>query len=385
MELGYETTPVEHDLAKPIITISVLVDLMGKEHTLSEIVQNAMGQSVTPSRLKDSRDPGFLERLFGDTTIPGPFYTDLQPGESLHYIFRSNTEVILAEEEDPDSEDHTIIRGEAIMPGVVVVTDQRTIFYYIGEDERTNISIKHADLVNIEFNDGMLFTEMNQTTTQRTVETSISLGSSYSSELSDAVAYIADQADIKQDTTGSNFESGNVDSAKSTLIDQLSNVDGIRDQIDIMKVAEKAANGAALGIKRGKVTGVLGLVVFGGIEMYNQIDNKGESRVSVEDLDPEETAEEIAKWQKLGRSSGYDGMELASGALGATISVDKQTSGRKASRVLSNLDIDWDNGQLKDGNQKEAALQIASEAVEAYSTEISWLSDQQKSNNNESS
>jgi len=358
---------------------------MVEKHTLSKIVQNAMGDSVTPSRLKESKSPGLFDRLLGNAKIPGPFHSNLQSDESLHYLFRDSTDVTMPEEEDQHSDEHTVIWGESLVPAVVVVTDHRTIFFYSTKNERKQISLKHVDLVNIEFNDGILLNTMNLTTTQRSVETTISLTSSFSSELSDAVAYIADQAGIEEETTGSTFEDGDVDSARSALMDQLSNIDGIRDQIDISKVADRAATGATIGIKRGQVTGVLGLVVFGGIEIYNQLNQDGDGDFSVDDLDPEETAEDIAKWQKVGKSSEYKGMELASGAIGAAISVDKQTSGREVSRVLSNLDVDWVSKQLEDGNQKNTAIQVASEAVEAYSAEISWLSNQQRSHNDTSS
>lgn len=73
-------------------------------------------------------------------------------------------------------------------------------------------------------------------------------------------------------------------------------------------------------------------------------------------------------------------MELDSGALGAAVSVDKQTSGREVSRVPSNLDFDMVNRQLEAGNEKNAAVELASETVDAYSTELSWLSEQEESN-----
>lgn len=121
------------------------------------------------------------------------------------------------------------------------------------------------------------------------------------------------------------------------------------------------------------------LVVYAGAEIWNQLNESDEPNVSVEDLDPEATAEEIAKWQKVGRHSDYKRTELANGALGAAVSLYKQTSGRDVSRILSDLDIDWVSRQLEDGNQKDTAMQIASEVVNAYSTELSWLFEQQQS------
>lgn len=341
------------------------------------MVQNAMGQSVTPSRLKESRTPGYLDRLLGSSKTPGPFYSELKAGESPHYVFRTGTEFTIPEEQDPYSDEHFVMGDESSLVGVVVITDHRSIFFYGARGEQKQISLKHTDLVDIEFNDGMAIDTLTLSTTEHNVELFIALTSSYSSELSDAVAYIADQANIEEETTGFDFEDGDVDSARSALMDQLSNLGDLPDQIDTWEVAYKATNGAKLGIKRGTVTGLIGLVTFGGIEIYNQLNECDEPDISVEDLDPDETAEEIAKWQEVGRSSDYNGMELASGALGAAISVDKQTSGREISRILSNLDLV--NRQLKGGSKEDTAMQVASEAVEAYSNEIEWLSKQENS------
>lgn len=362
----------------------MLVMAMDEKLTLTEMVQNAMGQSVTPSRLKESRTPGILEKLLGTTEIPGPFYSDLRPGESPHYLFRTDSGIRLSEEEGTHNEGEFGISIGSHTTAVVVITDRRSILFYSVEDERKQISLKHTDLVNVEFNNGILINKMILTTTQVTVETSVSIESSYSSELSDASAYIAEQAGIEEETTGFGFEDGNVDSAGSALRDQLSSIDEVRDQIDISKVVSKATTGARIGIKRGKITGALGLVVYGGIEIWSQLNESDETDLSVEDLDPEETAEEIAKWQEIGRTSEYKGTELANGALGAAISVDKQTSGREVSRILSDLDIDWVSRQLEEGNQKDTAIQVTSEVEEAYSTELSWLFNQQPSDDSSS-
>ena len=365
--------------AKLIITSSLLLTIMEENLTLSEMVQNAMGKSVTPSRLKESRTPGFFDRLLGGSKTPGPFYSELRPGECPHYLFRTGTEFSIPKEQDPFSDEHHVYLGESAIVGVVVITNRRSVFFYGGGGKQNQISLEHAELVDIEFNKGIAINTVNLTTTERTVELMVGFHSSYSSELSDAVAYIADQAGIEEETSGFDFESGNIDSIKRALRDQLSNIDGLRDQINISKVVYNAGTGAKIGIKRGKITGLLGLVSFAGLEIYNQLSESDNPDMSVEDLDPEETAEEILKWQEIGKSSDYKGMELASGALGAAISVDKQTSGREVSRVLSNLDFDLVSRQLEDGNQKNAAMQVASEAVEAYSTEISWLSKQERS------
>jgi hypothetical protein len=195
-----------------------------------------------------------------------------------------------------------------------------------------------------------------------------------------AVKSSGDSKDSDEEIGTSHFGSGNLDSVKSAFMSQLSKIDGLREQIDIGKVALSAGNGAKIGIKRGKITGLLGLVAYGGLEIYTQLNEGAETSPSFEDLDSDETAEDILRWQKMGKSSGYDGMELASGALGAAVSVDKQTSGREVSRVLSNLDFDMVNRQLEAGNEKNAAVELASETVDAYSTELSWLSEQKESN-----
>lgn len=51
----------------------MLVSTVEEQLTLSEMVQKSTGQSVTPSRLKESKDPGVLGRLAGVSTISGAF------------------------------------------------------------------------------------------------------------------------------------------------------------------------------------------------------------------------------------------------------------------------------------------------------------------------
>ena len=349
---------------------------MDEELSLSEMVQNAMGQSVTPSRLKDDVSPGFIKSLLGGAEISGPFYSDLRPGECPHYLFRG-IGLSLPEEDDPHSDEHFVLGSESGTIAVALITDQRTIVYYGGDGERNQISIEHVDIVDIEFGDGMVLNKLSLTSTQYSIKLSQDFGYPYSSELADASAYISDQAGVEQEKTGFDFESGDVDAAKSALADQLSNIDGLKDEIDIGKVTHQAFQGASIGIKRGQITGLLGLVVFGGIEIYNQLNESEAADINTEDIDPEETAEDIVKYQKVGESSKYSGMELATGAIGAALSVDKQTSGREVTRVLSEMDLEWINRQLEAGEDSDSAIQVASEAVDAYATEISWLADQE--------
>lgn len=355
---------------------------MKEQLSLSEMVQNAIGESVTPSRLKKSKEPcSLLESFLFDTTIPGPFHSNLRPGECPHYLFRDGegVQLIIHEEEFPHSDERsTNTKGKIKVRVVVLITDQRSILFYRGENVQKHISLEHNDLINIEFKSGIVNNGIVLETAQRSVEISV-IGSSFDSEVSDANAYISDNSGVESETSGFDFEGDDVDSVKSALNDQLSKLDGLREKIDIWKVVSKAGIGGKLGIKGGKVGLLLGIVTYGGIEIHNQLNESDDPDTSIEDINPDETAEEIAKWQKVGKSSDYDGMMLASSTLGAAISVDKQTSGSEVSRVLSDLDLDMVSRQLEDGKQKDAALQVASEAVEAYSAELSWLIEQAKS------
>jgi hypothetical protein len=356
---------------------------MEEKLSLSEMTQNAISQSVTPSRLTESKTRGFINKLLGAPKVKGPFHSELRPGECPHYLFRDQTNLVLPDEEDPYSDDRPNILGHTSALGVVVITNRRSLFFH---GDQNHISLEHGDLKNIEYDDHRLgMNDMYLTTTDQTVGMHVSKVSSYYSEVPDVVAYIADVADIEEERNEFNFEFGSLDSMKNGLMDQLSKIDGLRNKIDITKVAYEAGTGAKIGLKRGKVTGLLGLVTFGGIEIYDQLSENDESDMSVGDLDHDETAEDIVKWQEVGKYSDYDGMELASGVLGAAISVDKQTSGSEVSRVLSDLDFDMVNKQLEAGNQNGAAMQVASEAVEAYSTELSWISDQKISDDDPSS
>lgn len=68
-------------------------------------------------------------------------------------------------------------------------------------------------------------------------------------------------------------------------------------------------------------------------------------------------------------------MELAAGALGAAIAIDQQTSGRQLTSALGEIDVEWVSNQLLDGNEREAGLQVASDVMTSYSTELGALID----------
>lgn len=344
--------------------------------SVEELVQNAIGDSVTPSQLLDSNTVGFFRRIIGHKGVEGPFTDHLQDGEQPHYVFHSTSTLSIPVEEDTDSDDHITVLGDSyVSPVVAIITDKRSIFVYRSGDTQRVISILHNDLIDAEFTDYKAEKELLLQTTQRKVVFGMWVTDPYSSEVADAAAYIIDQSGFEKDHQEYGFESDDFNDARSALKQQLKGIN-LTDQIDLETVARYAVKGANIGKFRSTYGAGVGFVLGAGYGMWSELSVDDEGRGGIEDIDPEETAEIMLKWQQAGKYADKKSLELASGAFGAAITIDKQTSGREVSSMLAELDIDWVARQLEEGNHKDAGLKVASDAIESYSNEISSLLDE---------
>jgi hypothetical protein len=354
----------------------------GKERDIEAIVSGAMGDSVTPARLLDSNTEGFLRRLLrmlgvgsGEQSVEGPFTEYLNTDEQLHYLFHSTGTLTIPRSENPNVEtDDAIIDTSIISPSVALVTDTRTVYVYGHGDREQVLSIPHEDVLSVDYRDLKLNKGMKIRTAQWRGDFTMWSTDPFAGELSDAAAYVHSKSGSEGEYRAYDFDSEGFDAAREALGIQLGHIEEITEDIDTRRLLDLAVTGAKVGAKRGQYTAGVGFLLGAGYGIWAELSESDGSDVSEENIDPETTAEMMLRWQRAGESHGK-GVELASGALGAAIAIDEQTSGRHVSRALAELDVEWMSRQLEAGNAPEAGLQVASQMIEPYSEAVASLLD----------
>lgn len=340
---------------------------------IEELVNNAMGYSVTPSRLLNSHEVSFLRRLLGNKPVNGPFTADLADEEQPHYLLHSTNFLDIPEEDKVQNGRFSLFGKSVITPVVLIVTDRRSIFVYGYGDSRQTISIEHTDLIDVKYSDFKIEKDLQLRTTQRHVGFAMWVTDPHASEVTEAAAYIFQKSDLDGEYRSYDFDSENYSTARSGLIEQLGAVRGLSDKVDIEHVAICALKGARIGATKGPLGAGVGFMLGAGYGIWSSLYSETEAQDVVDDIDPNEIAEVMLRWQQYGKLQDNRGLELASGALGAAIAIDKESSGRKVSTVLADLDVEWVSRQLEAGNNKEAGLQVASDVLQVYSTELAEL------------
>jgi hypothetical protein len=331
---------------------------------IEDLVQNAMGESITPSRLLQSYFDDFVNRKLGVSEIPGPFTEPLDPNEQPHYLFTSSAGAIV---------DNVGSGGdkENLNSAVLMITDQRTFIFTSEGGVRETNSIPHEQLTGVDLENNIIWDKI----VLEAGDTRYRFGpDDYSANLEDAIAYILNKSQFETKQSSFEFESGDFDAAKEALSDQLDQIQNLSGKIDIKGVISAATDGAYLGKRIGSTHGaVVGFILGAGHNIWSQFTDENEQATDLDNLDPDETANDILRWEKAGGETVNKGGGLAGAVLGAALSIDKQTSGGELSRQLADLDLDWVTRQLEAGNKQEVAVEVGKTAIEAYSSDISNL------------
>lgn len=360
------------------------------ERNIEGLVNGAMGNSVTPSRLHTSMDIGFFRRLLGHESVEGPFIDDLKRDEQPHYLLHSVDLSANSNSIDGDTQNESRISSltrPSFSPVTLLVTDKRLMLIRGSDDSRCVTSVDHSEITEVDLRDLKIKKDLIIRTPEDEFDFGILSTYPYASELSDAAAYVFERSQAEGEYQSYNFDSDNYNTAKTTLEQQLNSVQKLADEVDIEKVAQYGVEGAKIGKRRGPQGAGIGFMLGAGFGIWTDLNSNSEinhagskNDSDVDDrlaanINPEQTAEAMLRWQQAGRISDKQGIELASGAIGAALSIDEQTSGREVSSALANLDIKWISQQLEAGNKTEAGLQIASEVIEPYSEEIAAIID----------
>jgi hypothetical protein len=342
----------------------VMVDEFGEKPSLEErqiedLVQTAMGESISPSRLLQSQTrTGFPEQ-----EIPGPFTEPLRSNEQPHYLFASESGVVVEKLDNDEGE-------ERLQPAVLMITNQRAHIFTSDDGLRETKSHSYAQLVSVDIKKGWIWDQIIVETSDTRYRIA---PDDHQSELEDAVAYIVNKSEFNSEESNFEFESGNYDAAREALADQLSQLQNLKEKLEIKQVLDVAKEGALIGSRKGPKGAAIGFLLGAGYDIWSQVTGDDEPDVDLDDIDPDETANDILLWKKAGGKAVNRGGEMAGAALGAAVSIDKQTSGSELSRQLTDLDLDWVARQLEAGNKQEVAVEVSKTAIEAYSSDIADL------------
>lgn len=354
-------------------------------NTLESLVKNSLGDSVTPSRLEWSKQPGIVRRLLGNGPVSGPFTDDLDQGEQPHYLFHTTHGVDLPEEVAQSGALLELFGRSIFSPATMIVTDSRILLIFNSKNGRTVQRLPFTELDNIEYSQlpkikkGITFEAAGSSFSFEMWETE-----DHSDELADAVVYVSKQSGAEYHETSYDFTGSEFDAALQSLREQLQGFEGIPEDVDKKHILLCAKKGAEVGVKRGPRGAFVGFLLGGGYGLLEEIirstspDSTTDSsslRLRTEDIDAKETASTMLSWQKVAEQVGGKRAELAGAVVGAAVAIDQQTGSGDRTRVLAALDLEQISSQLESGDVAEMGIDVASEALEMYSSEVEDLVD----------
>lgn len=376
---------------------------MGKTDDIADLVTNAMGNSVTPSRLQQSKDPGLVRRLVGNEAVPGPFTDDLGSNEQPHYLFHTTNRIEVPDDqaeggllssltplnlyttvEMPDQAGglSSILDWSAFTPGSLIVTDTHLLLIYNRDSDRIVRRFEYPSIEEVRHQQMPIQQSLEFVLGEDVFTFAMWNGEDYSEELTDAAAYISDKSDVEYTGSEYDFQGQQFDDAATVLRDQLNQISATAQSIDVKFVLKYAKEGAKKGTNP-KTIG-LGFLLGAGYGIWADIKRESEIDASTgletdeltfnpDQIDPDATAKEMLRWKQLGDriSEGKGG--LAGAAIGASVAIDQQVNDRSSVSVLAELNLEEVGQQLEDGEVKEGGLEITSQVLDSYSEGLGTL------------
>lgn len=348
---------------------------MDNRSGIEEIVTNAMGNSVTPSRLQNSKKPGIIRRLLGNDAVAGPFLEDIDPDEQPHYLFHTTNRVELPEDEAEDGALLALFGRSSFSPATLLVTDARLLLIYNSGLDRVSRpfeyqsvdAVEHQQLPRIE-------RSLDLTIGEDVFSFEMWDTEEYADELSDAAAYISEKSEVEYTESAYDFQEGQFDNAVETLRKQLHQVGNTAHEVDIQFVLRCAKDGATVG-KNPRTIG-LGFLLGAGYGIWVDIyrnESEEAPTFDAEKINPQATAKEMIRWKRIGDRFSTTKGGLAGAAIGAAIAIDQQVNDRPSTRILTELDLDVIGQQLESGQLKDGGIEIASQALDSYSEGLGTL------------
>lgn len=348
---------------------------MGDGQDIEGLVTNAMGGSVTPSRLHQSKKPGIIRRVLGNETVEGPFTDDIGANDQPHYIFHTTNKVEIPEDLAGEWGVFSLFGRTTFSPGTLIVTESEIVLIY---NTKLSRKVRRFDYSSIErvYHQRIPRIERSLNFTRGGKEFSFEMWDTeeFADELSDAAVYISEKSQVEYTDVAYDFDEGQFDDAIDALRNQLDQIGDTAAELDTSFILENATTGAGVG--RTPRTKALGFFLGAGYGIWADIhrDESGATpKVDPTQIDPETTAKEMIRWKQFGDQVADKKGGLTGAAIGAGIAIDQQTSGRESTKVLTELDLESVGQQLESGEMTDEETEIVSYALDAYSEGIGTL------------
>lgn len=359
---------------------------------LESVIETALGDSVTPARLREyDREGKFLSRVRDSDPGPGPVFSYIGSTEQPHYVFRteggfgvfgSNDHIEL-----PTEFRDTSRRGELFssvqwtdVPAVCVVSDESVSFLYGYEGDRVGTEVvSHDDIINADVDTSLLGTKLQIATSDTEFYFRQSRFDSYTSEIPEAAGYISDKADQQGEYTAHGFAGQEFNIPEDRLREELDELLKAGADVDITRVVKVGGQGAVMRGPKDPRTMGLTFVLSGGYELFSQLyQNKtgSDPTVSAEDIDPTETAETVSRFQEAGPDDASRTAQIGLSILGSAVSIAEQAPEDSRVAMLSVIDPDMIPDALEAGGTSESGIELATNMVESYSEEFREIIDE---------
>lgn len=350
---------------------------MDSRTEIEDIVTNAMGNSVTPSRLQDPKKPGMVRRLLGNNAVEGPFIEDIESDEQPHYLFHTTNRVEVPENVAEDEAIFSIFSRSLFSPATLLVTDTQVLLVYKSGANRVVRKYDYTAIDDVECQQTLnLEQSLDIILDGNRISFEMWNSEQFTEELSDAAAYISDKSNAVYTNIGPEFGDGKFEDAVNTLQAQLHNLSATTQNLDTSLVIRYAKKGAKIGVTRGARTAAVGFLLGAGYGIWTDIQRETDGEPPTFDpdqIDAQTTATEIVRWEQVGNQVANQKGRLAGAAIGAAVAIDQQTTDRASTQILSELDTDAVAHQLEDGQFKDGGLEIAEQTLDSYSDGLGTL------------
>lgn len=350
-------------------------NIMGHKRDIEEVVTKAMGNSVTPARLKHSKEPGLIRRLLGNETIEGPFLEDIEQDEQPHYLFHTTNRIEIPEEIAEEGAILSIFGQSTFSPGTLMVTDHQLVLIYKRGTDRIIRRFGYDSIEDVRYQRiPRIERSLNFIVDDNEFTLEMWDPEQFGEELPDAAAYISDKSDVKYTDSVYDFEDGQYDEAVDALREQLTQVGTTAREVNVRLVLDYAKEGAKVGATPRTIA--LGFLLGAGYGIWADIHRTEADDSPTFDpdvIDPQSTAKEMARWKQFGDYIADRKGGLAGAAIGAAVAIDQQVNDRTSTRVLNELDLEPIGQQLESGQLKEGSLEVTSQVLDSYTEGLGTL------------
>lgn len=335
--------------------------------SIEEVARESNCETVTIARLAEAPNVVVSMIPFTDR-LEGPFHVYVDSNEELRHIFH-NSNLYFEGGTDPFGDRHGVLKHR-IYPTTLLITSKRIILIYKNGENRRVIITRYDEITQVKrtlVNHGLkLWTESSTF--------KIHWGEiGYEGAEKPSLEYVVSKIKEYSDSEDVWSDNSDFEDIGSILKDQLYKIKNIAMKADLEYVAGYAVKGALTGARKGQYGAIVGFILGGGYGLWKDLSNRVDGKSSAYNLDPKQTARTVVRWRQAGRQVGGRETGLAGAVIGAAISIDSQSTGRKVTTILANSDIEWVTRQLEDSSNNQLVLEVPTDMIDQYSTQMAEL------------